>query len=232
MSLNSRIRIALRCQDPLVEAGLASTLLSQMDFELQAAEAAASQPLALDTVDPLCPDVLVADYESALGAMRHGQLRQRPPQEASPKVLIVTGRHSGSEIRHALEAGARGYIVVGCRLNEIVDGVRAVHKGMRYLSDVATHNMAESLLHEPLTARETQVVRLVARGYPNKAIGAKLDITVGTVKTHVKGILRKLQAASRTEATAVAERRGLLASPESASGTHRIPELWRHASNG
>lgn len=114
------------------------------------------------------------------------------------------------EIRRALEHGVRGYLLVGCALDELAVGVRAVHRGARHLSTEVAARLAESVALEPLTAREEQVLRLVAEGLCNKAIGRKLGIAVGTVKSHLKSAFDKLDVESRTQAVAAVERRGLL----------------------
>jgi len=169
-----------------------------------------------DAAVPFAPEppVLVADYDAGLAAVARpgeGGARRRPP------VLILTARDSEAEIRGALEAGVRGYLLNGCAVDELIAAVRAVHRGARHLSELAAQRVADSVARTPLTARETDVLRLMARGYANKIIAAQLGIAVGTVKAHVKAVLAKLDAASRTEAGFVAEERGLLACAEAAS---------------
>ena len=109
-------------------------------------------------------------------------------------------------------------MIVGCSVDSVADAVRAVHQGLRHLDPVAAHRIAESMFHEPLTGRETQVLQLVATGCANKVIAARLQIGVGTVKTHMRSVLDKLDVASRTEAAAVAHRRGLLREAQGAIG--------------
>jgi DNA-binding NarL/FixJ family response regulator len=159
------------------------------------------------------PDVIIADYESGMDFVQsRASVSLTRSGGTAPKVLIVTGRESESEIRQALEAGVHGYLLEGCTPEELADGVRAVQRGIRHLSGLAGHRIAESLTHRALTNRETEVLLLMARGNPNKTIGKRLNITDGTVKAHIRSILQKLDSASRTEATAIASRRGLLGS--------------------
>ena len=176
-------------EDALLQAGLA-TLLARFD-ELEVARAA-------DTG----VDVVVTDYQSGLRRLREAG--------AKPRIVVLTRRDSELDIRCALSQGVDGYMIVGCSVDSVVDAVRAVHQGLRHLDPVATHRVAESMFHEPLTGREKQVLQLVATGCANKVIAARLQIGVGTVKTHMRSVLDKLDAASRTEAAAVAHRRGLL----------------------
>jgi DNA-binding NarL/FixJ family response regulator len=127
-----------------------------------------------------------------------------------PKVLVIAGIDREWEIRSALERGVRGYLLVGCSLEELMEGVRVVHRGARYLSPQVATRLAESISLEPLTSREEEVLRLVVEGLCNKAVGRRLGIAVGTVKSHLKSTFDKLKVESRTQAIAVVERRGLL----------------------
>lgn len=190
MIVSHPIKVLVEHEDTLLQAGLA-TLLARVD-ELELAHGAGA-------------DVVVTDYLSALR-----RLRQAGDPDASPRIVVLTRRDSELDIRCALSQGVDGYMIVGCSVDAIVDAVRAVHQGLRHLDPVATHRVAESMFHEPLTGREKQVLQLVATGCANKVIAARLQIGVGTVKTHMRSVLDKLDAASRTEAAAVAHRRGLL----------------------
>ena len=183
------IKVLVEHEDTLLQAGLA-TLLARFD-ELDVARAADAGV-----------DVVVTDYQSGLRRLREAGTK--------PRIVVLTRRDSELDIRCALSHGVDGYMIVGCSVDSVVDAVRAVHQGLRHLDPVATHRVAESMFHEPLTGREKQVLQLVATGCANKVIAARLQIGVGTVKTHMRSVLDKLDAASRTEAAAVAHRRGLL----------------------
>jgi DNA-binding NarL/FixJ family response regulator len=188
-------RVTVLYRDPLLSAGLIATLRDESDIRISGADQAA--------------DVFVADYEQGMaliaqaqGDARHGRV---------PNVLILTGRDSEPEIRHALERGARGYLTAGCGQAELVEAVRTLNRGARYVGTTAARRLADSVACEGLTARETDVLRLVVEGDGNKTIAKKLGIAVGTVKSHMKAIFQKLEASSRTQVAAVADRRGLLA---------------------
>ena len=116
-------------------------------------------------------------------------------------MLVLSGRGGEVEIRHALQRGARGYLLGPCSLDELVAAVRSVGSGRRYLCAAAARRVAQSLTCTPLTPRETEVLRLMALGLPNKRIASRLAIALGTVKAHIQAILAKLDARSRTEAT-------------------------------
>ncbi len=197
--IHDPIKILVEHEDTLLQAGLATLLTRFPDLVL-----------AHDADAPV--DVVVADYNAGL---RH--LRQNAAVGAGPRIVVLTRRDSEIDIRCALAQGVDGYMVAGCSVDSVADAVRAVHQGLRHLDPVATHRIAESMFHEPLTGRETQVLQLVATGCANKVIAARLQIGIGTVKTHMRSVLDKLDVASRTEAAAVARRRGLLREAQGAA---------------
>jgi len=125
-------------------------------------------------------------------------------------VLVVTPHGREHEVRLALDSGVHGYLLLGCPVDELAAGVRMLGQGRRYLGMEVSQRMADSLTREALTARETEVLRLLARGLCNKSIAARLTIGVGTVKAHVRGIMGKLDASSRTQVVSIAAQRGLV----------------------
>jgi DNA-binding NarL/FixJ family response regulator len=115
-------------------------------------------------------------------------------------------------------------------LSELVRAVLTLAQGRRYLSASISQQVADSFTREPLTARESQVLGLLAEGLCNKMIGRQLAIQAGTVKSHVKGILTKLEAASRTQAVSIAARRGLVTQRLHRSGIgSQLHPVQRHA---
>ena len=150
--------------------------------------------------------VLVADYDTGLA------LARRPMPEAlrHPSVLIVTQLDKEWEVRIAMDAGVHGYVLQSCSPEEVQKAVTALAQGQRYLTESVTRSVADSLSRETLTGRETDVLQLLAQGCCNKSIARKLGIGVGTVKTHVKGVMSKLDATARTHAVVVATQRGLI----------------------
>ena len=132
-------------------------------------------------------------------------LRQRPP-----RCLIVTDSTRSWQVRQALEHGVQGVVGADCSLQELRRAVHSVHQGQRFLCEAASASMVESLVQESLTPREMDVLKLLGEGLDNKTISARLRIALGTVKTHVKAVLEKLDASSRTQAVASALQRGLI----------------------
>ncbi|MFC0253118.1 response regulator transcription factor [Massilia consociata] len=149
--------------------------------------------------------VLVTDYDTGVALARQpaglGQL---------PGVLVVTSFDKEWEVRLAMDAGVAGYLPQSCAPDELSHAVGLLARGQRYLSESMTRSVADSLTREALTGRETDVLQLLAQGCCNKSIARKLGIGVGTVKTHVKGVMNKLDATARTHAVVVATQRGLI----------------------
>ena len=193
--------------EPLIREGLLATLCRHEDLSVTMRDAS-------DLEDEGAPDlgpyrgVIVTDHAHAMAlaasAHRDGSKNLRL------KVMVVTRQDRDGEYLLALRQGIQGYMVIGAPLGEFVDGVRALAAGSRYVCQAVAQRVAESIAHEPLTTRETDVLKSLASGSGNKVIARELGIAADTVKTHVRSIFAKLQAASRTEAAAVAMRRGLV----------------------
>jgi DNA-binding NarL/FixJ family response regulator len=186
--------------DPVISAGLAAILTGARDFRVTAVEPVGS-PAALAVFEEA--DVVVADYHSGLRLI-----------EVDPclgqRVLILTDSDSQAKIRYALERGVRGYLLCGCSLADLLQGIRVVHKGGVALDPFAASRIAETMNQRALTPRELAILGQMMLGLSNKRIALRQGIAEGTVKTHVKSILAKLNAASRTQAVILAQRRGLV----------------------
>jgi DNA-binding NarL/FixJ family response regulator len=126
------------------------------------------------------------------------------------RFIILTVHRGDDDIRRALEAGAKAYLLKTAPRPELVETVRAVHAGLRHLSREAADRMSEYPIEAHLTPREIEVLRLLARGLRNKEIATELDVSETTVKWFVKNILEKLGANDRTAAVTTALERGIL----------------------
>jgi len=194
--------IELAHQNPVIEAGLRYILGAWPEFELR------------PSVDPSrpgegwtsAPDMVILDHEGAL----HRATSRPMDSFSGANALVVAMMGQEIDVRSALEAGVRGYVVLGCPADEIVRAARAVAAGRRYLCSAATLRIADSLAQPSLTLRESEVLALVFRGHNNKEVARSLGISVGTVKAHMRGLLSKLGARCRTEALWIATERGLL----------------------
>ena len=206
-----RIRVLIAHGDPLISAGLTATLSRLRDFE--ATTVAARQPAA---------DVVIADYDSGLRLIASGGALGR-------RVMILTHSDSEAKICHALEQGARGYLLLGCSLQDLVDGLSSVHMGGIALGPLVASRIADRMKQQALTPREADILRYLMLGMSNKAIASKLSLAVGTVKTHVKSVLEKLDATSRTQAVSIAQRRGILRDEDEPAvlALRRLPAIAR-----
>ncbi len=210
-----RIRVLVLHDDPIARAGLAVALESSAEIEVRNG---ADHPISGGSRAGSEPypetDVIVADYVSGLDVVRPAKRQRFPPR--LPGLVVVGGMDREWEIRTALESGVKGYLLPGHGVDALIESVRAVHRGMRYLEPQVVERLAESFVLDPLTPREEDVLRLVVDGLCNKAIGARLGIAVGTVKSHLKAIFGKLGVGSRTQAVAAVDRRGVLSRIEEA----------------
>ena len=211
MSIADRIKVLIAHRNPLVSAGLEVAFAVERDFDVASVDVGRVQALGEDCLDRV--KVVIADCETALALIAPGLRR-------GCRVLIVTDDVSEASIRRAVELGAGGYLLLSSSLEAVLSGVRCVSGGGTALDPVVTTKMITSLAGDSLTPREVDVLRLMMEGLSDKAIANSLDRSVGTAKAHVKAILAKLDAGSRTEAVAIARRRGLV--PEAMS-SHRAP---------
>jgi len=196
-----RVHVAVDHRDPYLAAGISSLLRSQADLVVHAGAAP-------DTVD-----VLVMDYETGLA---HAGASMRKAGRA-PASLIVTDRSAGWQVRRAVDAGIRGYLLQDCTADELAEAVRCVGAGRRYLAPRVAEHLLDALSYDVPTARQLEVLQLIALGLSNKDISRRLGIGERTVKTHVKAILGKLGGRTRTAAMAEAMRRGMLAGRHAAA---------------
>jgi DNA-binding NarL/FixJ family response regulator len=202
MQLPIQIKVLIAYSDPLISAGLSAALSKRTDFmvavydpELSVSHSAVNQPAS--------PDIIVADYDLGL---RLTALKRT----SADRVMILTDSHSETKIVDALAQGVRGYLLLGCSLEDLMQGIRSMHLGGIAFDPLVVSRIAERRRREALTRREEDILAQIMLGRSNKTIAFKLTLSVGTVKTHVRAILRKLKAASRTEAAAIAQRRGIL----------------------
>lgn len=196
-----QISVAIAHRDPYVAAGIASLLRSRVDFVVR------TGVTDIDGGDDTV-DVFVTDYATGLHKATAVDPGHRGP--ASSTLLVVTDQCTGWQIRRAVDAGVRGYLLHDCSTEELSDAVRCVAEGRRYLSYAVAAQLLDNLTAAVPTVRELEVLQLIAHGLPNKDIGRRLGIGEGTVKTHVKALLRKLGESTRTAVIAEAFRRGLL----------------------
>jgi DNA-binding NarL/FixJ family response regulator len=198
---SSVITVLIAHCGPLISAGLATVLRKRRDFKA-AVCSPASTPEGMARHLSLA-DVVVADYDYGLRLIESRGA-------GSHRVMILTHNTSEAKICHALEQGVRGYVVLGGSLQNLIDGLRSIHAGVAALGPLVVTRMADWMKQQTLTPRQAEILRELMLGFSNKIIARKLALSTGTVKSHVKAILQKLDARSRTEAAAIAQRRGIL----------------------
>ncbi len=208
------IQVLIASNYPVTRTGL-RTILDGSERATVAGESSLQDLLAQAT--SLRPDIVLMDVSS--GEQDELEiLSQLMSELPAVGVVILSGDPGNTSAVEALQAGVRGYLLRDASPEEIVETVRAVGQGLTVLHPaVARALLAGSrqpqpaAADEPLTARELEVLQLMAQGLPSKTIATRLHISEHTVKFHVGAILAKLGAASRTEAVALAIRRGLIA---------------------
>lgn len=185
----ARIGVRVTHGVPLIRAGIDAFLSRAREFDVVAEHAVGA-----------AADVLVTDIDCGLRALESGSARN---------VLIVTQDDGEAVIRKALELGVRGLLLHTCGVEELTAAVRTVSRGGTAFSPGVANRIVHSFASEPLTERELEVLHLMVHGFSDKDMARKLFIALGTVKSHMKSILTKLGAARRTEAAAIAQRRGI-----------------------
>jgi two-component system NarL family response regulator len=205
--MKSGIRIVLADDHPVVRDGLAAMINQQDDMEVVAEAGDGEEAITL--FEQHRPDVMVLDLRmpkrDGVAVVQH--VLQRNPKA---RILIITTYDGDEDIFQCLSQGAKGYLLKDAPRTEILAAIRAVSEDRPYTSSTVAAKALQRMAKPSLTQREFAVLQLVAEGRSNKDIARRLSITEGTAKTHVKAILTKLDAISRTEAVAVAHKRGLI----------------------
>ena len=202
------IRVLIADDHPVVREGLAAILRSEPDIQVVAEATDGAHACAL--YDQHLPDVVILDLrmprKDGLEVVTELTSSRRP----KPRIIVMTTYETEDDVRRALQAGAKSYLVKGALPEQILETVHRVAAGEALVPSKIASVLTESLARPKLSPRELQVLRRLAAGNSNKEIGEMLQITEHTVKAHVKAILLKLGALGRTEAIAIAMKRGLI----------------------
>ncbi len=155
------------------------------------------------------PDIMLLDI--SMGGMDGIEtIRRLRPNAPEARVLMLTSSEAEEDVRHALEAGASGYVTKNVRRAELVEAIRECHAGGRPIGEHVTRLLAAGSEHGAVSRREMEVLGLVRQGFTNAEVGRLLGISERTAKAHVAALLVKLQASDRSEAVARGFERGLL----------------------
>ena len=207
--MKSLLPISVLCVDdhPLMREGIAAIISAEPGMKI-VAEASTGRE-ALQAYREHKPDITLMDLRlpdiSGIDALV--AIRSESPQA---RVIMLTTFAGDVEIQRALTAGAQGYMLKSMPRKQLVEMVRRVHSGGKSIpAEIAAH-LAEHLGEETLTRREVDVLQQLAHGNHNRDIAEQLFISEETVKGHIKHIMEKLGAKDRTQAVAIAVRRGFL----------------------
>ena len=201
------IRILSVDDHPLLREGIAMLIENQPDMDLVAQAATGRE--AIEQFRQHRPDVTLMDLRlpdiSGIDALI--AIRSESPRACA---VMLTTFEGDVEIQRALEAGARGYLLKTAPAKELVEVIRQTHAGKKHIPTEVAAQLVEHMGDEALTAREVEVLKSLAEGNRNKDIGERLFISEETVKVHIKHIMEKLGANDRTQAVAIAVRRGII----------------------
>jgi DNA-binding NarL/FixJ family response regulator len=201
------IRILSVDDHPLLREGIAALIVNQNDMKLIAQ--ASNGHEAIEQFRLHRPDVTLMDL-------------QMPDMNGIDAIIAITSEFPGARFivlttyagdvlaQRALKAGAQAYVLKGLVRKDLLDTIRGVHAGKKHISPEIAAQLADHVADDSLTAREIEVLRLIAAGDANKLIADQLSITEETVKSHVGKILSKLGATDRTHAVTIGLKRGII----------------------
>jgi DNA-binding NarL/FixJ family response regulator len=207
VSDSKRIRLLTADDHALLREGIAALVNLEADMQLVAQAGTGRE--AIDKFKEHRPDVTLMDLQmpdmdgiDAIIAIRSAFPNAR--------IIVLTTYAGDVQVMRALKAGARAYVLKGHVHKELLETIRAVHAGQKRVPPEVAAALAEHAGDDELSARELDVLRLIAAGNANKEIAAQLSIAEETVKSHITSILSKLSANDRTHAVTIALKRGII----------------------
>ena len=206
------IRVLIVEDHPVMAEALSALLEREEDVEVVAV--ATNVRDALQLVTEATPDVILADFRlpDGTGADIAAAVRHRRPR---PSVLLLSAIDTVAALLAAVEAGAKGYLLKSRTAPEVLDGIRRAARGemlipSSVLAELLAQRGEQAVLLGSLSAREREVLKLMAEGLDNSQVAERLGIRYGTVRSHVRNLISKLNAHSRLEAVVRAEELGLI----------------------
>jgi two-component system NarL family response regulator len=203
----TKIRILIVDDHPLVRVGLRTVINAEPDMEVVAE--AGDGPTAIATFAAQKPDITLMDLRlpGMNGPEIISAIRVNAP---TANIIVLTTYDADEDVYRAVQAGARGYLLKGTFAEGMLDAIRHVHAGRRLMAPEVAARLADRVSSPSLTAREVNVLELVAKGMSNREIGAALFLSEDTIKTHLRRIYAKLGVGDRTEAALLAVQRGVV----------------------
>lgn len=206
MSTGRKMTVLIVDDHPIMRLGIAGIINTQNDMEVCAG--AGSGEEAIEMFQQHQPDITLMDLRlpgmSGLDALR--AIRQMEPHA---RCIVLTTYEGDEDIHQAIAAGALGYVIKGMSHETLVDALRKVRSGLRFLPSPIVRTLADRTPNSDLSPREREVLSLMVRGKSNKEIASALGITEATVKCHVGVILLRLGVTDRTQAVIAALHRGI-----------------------
>ncbi|MGA3047065.1 MAG: response regulator transcription factor [Terracidiphilus sp.] len=203
----SSIRILIVDDHPIMRVGITALLASNKEMEVIAQAGSGEEAVKLHAQHG--PDITLMDLRLP-GISGVETIRAIRSQSPKARFIVLTTYEGDEDIYQAMEAGASGYLVKGMPQEMLINAVKKVHTGGRYLPPPVSQALTSRTRDSNLSNREREVLRLLANGKSNREIAGQLGITEATVKCHVSVILMRLNASDRTQAVVTALQRGLI----------------------
>jgi DNA-binding NarL/FixJ family response regulator len=207
MTTAEKIKVMVVDDHPLMRIGVASIVNATSDMSVVAQTGTGEEAVTLFQKHK--PDVTLMDLRLP-GMSGVEAIRAIRKLHSRARFVVLTTYEGDADIHQALEAGAQGYVIKGMPYKTLVDAVHRVHRDERFLPPPVARALASRMPDSDLSAREREVLSLLARGKSNKDIASLLGISEATVKCHVSAILLRLNVSDRTEAVVTALQRGLV----------------------
>jgi len=207
MTRPAKIRVALVDDHPVVRFGLAAIINLQDDMTVVGEAGSGEEACALcreRTVDVVLMDLRLPGMSGVEA------IRRILEDRGATRVIVLTTYDGDGDIRRALDTGAHAYLLKAMSHSEVTAAIRKVRAGSRVIPEPVSRTLAAVCPDSQLSAREIEVLELIASGRSNREIGAALGITEATVKWHVNIILSRLEVGDRTEAIVAALKRGII----------------------
>ena len=201
------IRILIVDDHPVVQAGLTSMLNTNDGIEVVGS--ASSGLEALRMLAERNPDILLLDLRMP-GMNGIDTLLAMQKIKSPARAIVLTSFETDENIYRAVQAGAQGYLLKDTPQEQMLEAIMSVHAGKRFIPKEIASRLADRMLRSNLTARELEILAMLAKGLTNKQIGCALAISENTVRNHLKCVMSKLEVSDRTEAVAVAIQQGII----------------------
>ena len=207
MGEENEIRVLVVDDHFVVRMGLTTLINTQSDMTVVGEATNGKQAVELFRAEK--PDVTLMDLRmpEMNGVEAITAIRNEYPD---CRIIVLTTYDGDEDIYRAFQAGARAYLLKDMHRDELLEAIRSVYRGQRFIPPVVASSLADRMPRSELTSRELEVLKLIVKGMSNKEIASTLEITEGTVKVHVNNVLGKLGVSDRTKAATTAIQRGIV----------------------